>query len=213
MNSVLSISPMSSSAFSKRPISLSVCSRNPENTSAWRANRRRWSAGSESHALMSFGRSASCVFAGITPSFFWRSSVSVRTWSQPLSYWPLYLSAHSFGTWCGACDRAGRVVDEERLVRRHRLLRLHPVDGLVGHVDGEVVVGHLRRIDFDHAVVDERIPLVGLAADEAVELVEALVRGPAIERARHAGFPGGGFVPLAEGAGSRAIKPGQRAVS
>ncbi len=25
-----------------------------------------------------------------------------RTWSQPLSNWPLYLSAHSFGTWCGA---------------------------------------------------------------------------------------------------------------
>ncbi len=104
-------------------------------------------------------------------------------------------------------DRAGRVVDEERLVRRHRLLGLHPVDRLVGHVDGEVVVLHLRRIDLDHAVVDERIPLVGLAADEAVELVEALVGGPAVERARHAGLPGGGFVPLAEGAGAVAVEP------
>ena len=103
--------------------------------------------------------------------------------------------------------RPGRVVDEERLVRRHRLLRLHPVDGLVGHVDGEVVVLHLRRIDLDHAVVDERIPLVGFAADESVELVEALVRGPAVERTRHAGLPGGGFVPLAEGAGAVAVEP------
>ena len=103
MNSVLSISPMSSSAFLKRPIWSSVCSRNPANTSAWRANRRRWSAGSVSQALRSFGRSASFVFAGTTPSFFCRSSVSMRTWSQPLSNWPLYLSAHSFGTWCGAC--------------------------------------------------------------------------------------------------------------
>ena len=104
-------------------------------------------------------------------------------------------------------DRPGRVVDEERLVRRHRLLGLHPVDGLVGHVDGEVVVLHLGRIDLDHAVVDERIPLVGLTADEAVELVETLVGGPAVERARHAGLPRGGFVPLAEGAGAVAVEP------
>ena len=103
--------------------------------------------------------------------------------------------------------RPGRVVDEERLVRRHRLLGFHPVDGLVRHVDGEVVVLHLRRIDLDHAVVDERIPLVGLAADEAVELVETLVGGPAVERARHAGLPRGGFVPLAEGAGAVAVEP------
>ena len=104
-------------------------------------------------------------------------------------------------------DRPGRVVDEERLVRRHRLLGFHPVDGLVGHVDGEVVVLHLWGIDLDHAVVDERIPLVGLTADEAVELVEPLVGGPAVERARHAGLPGGGFVPLAEGAGAVAVEP------
>ena len=102
--------------------------------------------------------------------------------------------------------RAGREVDEERLVRRHRLLRLHPVDRLVGHVDGEVVVGHLRRIDLDDAVVDERKPLVGFTADEPVELVEALMRGPAIERAGHARLPRGGFVPLAERAGAVAVE-------
>ena len=103
--------------------------------------------------------------------------------------------------------RAGRVVDEERLVGRHRLLRLDPVDRLVGHVHGEVVVLHLRRLDLDQPVVDERIPLVGLAADEAVELVEALVRGPAIERSRHAGLPRGRLVPLAERAGAVAVEP------
>ena len=109
--------------------------------------------------------------------------------------------------------RAGRVIHEERLVGRHRLLRLHPVDRLVGHVHGEVVVLHLRRLDLDRAVIDERIPLVGLAADEAVELVEALVRRPAIERSRHAGLPRGRLVPLAEGAGAVAVEPqhlGQR---
>jgi hypothetical protein len=79
-------------------------------------------------------------------------------------------------------DGARRVVHEQRLVRRHRLLGLHPVDRLVRHVDGEVVVRHLRWIDLDHAVVDERLPLVRLVADEAVELVEALVGRPAVER-------------------------------
>ena len=103
--------------------------------------------------------------------------------------------------------RASRVVDEERLVGRHRLLRLHPVDRLVGHVHGEVVVGHLRRIDLDQSVVDERIPLVGFATDESVELVETLMGRPAVERARYAGLPGGGLVPLAEGAGAVAIEP------
>ena len=103
--------------------------------------------------------------------------------------------------------RAGREVDEERLVRRHRLLGFHPVDGLVRHVDGEVVVLHLWRVDLDHSVVNERIPLVGLTADESVKLVKALVSRPAVKRTRHAGLPGGGFVPLAEGAGAVAVEP------
>ena len=107
----------------------------------------------------------------------------------------------------GGVDRPGGIVDEERLVRRHRLLGLDPVDGLVGHVDGEVVVLHLRGIDLDHAVVDKRIPLVGLSADEPVELVEALVGRPAVERARHAGLPGGSRMPLAEGPGAVAVQP------
>ena len=42
------------------------------------------------------------VSCGTIPSFFWRSSVSSRYLSQPSSNLPLYLSAHSFATWCGA---------------------------------------------------------------------------------------------------------------
>ena len=103
--------------------------------------------------------------------------------------------------------RPGCVVDEERLVGRHRLLRLDPVDRLVGHVHGEVVVVHLRRLDLDRPVVDERIPLVGLTADEAVELVESLMRGPAIERSRHTRLPRGRLVPLAERAGAVSVEP------
>ena len=40
--------------------------------------------------------------AGITPSSFWRAKVRSRSASQPSSNSPLYLSAHSGVTWCGA---------------------------------------------------------------------------------------------------------------
>ena len=106
----------------------------------------------------------------------------------------------------GRVGGTGREIHEERLVRRHRLLGLDPVDRLIGHVLGEVVVLLLGRIDLLDAVVDQRSPLVGLAANEAVELVEALVRRPAVERTGHAGFPGGGLVPLAEGTGAVAVE-------
>ncbi len=106
--------------------------------------------------------------------------------------------------WC--MDGAGGVIHEERLVRCHRLLSFHPVDRLVGHVDGEMVILHWRRIDLGHTVVDERIPLIGFAPDEAVELVETLVGGPAVEWARHAGLPGGRLVPLAERTGAVTVE-------
>ena len=82
----------------ERPISLSVCSRNPEVHLGLASEETPLIRRSSSHASMSFGRGASLVLAGTTPSFFSRSSVSARTWSQPSSYLPLYLSAHSFGT-------------------------------------------------------------------------------------------------------------------
>ena len=40
----------------------------------------------------------SLASAGITPSFFCRANVSLRSLSQPWSNLPLYLSAHSLGT-------------------------------------------------------------------------------------------------------------------
>ena len=79
---------------------------------------------------------------------------------------------------------AGGEVREERLVRRQRLLAPDPLDRLVRHVGREVVVRVVRRLHLDRAVVDQRRPLIGLAADEAVELVESGMRGPAIERSR-----------------------------
>ena len=83
--------------------------------------------------------------------------------------------------WC--VGGAGGKIDEERLVRRERLLVLGPVDRLIGHVGGEVVVGVGGRLDLGRAVVEQRRPLIGFAADEAIELVEAGVRRPTVERA------------------------------
>ena len=55
-----------------------------------------------SHAVISSWRAVSSVSAGITPSSFCRAKVRSRWTSQPSSNCPAYLSAHSFGTWCGA---------------------------------------------------------------------------------------------------------------
>ena len=93
---------------------------------------------------------------------------------------------------------SGRVVHQERFVGRHRLLELHPVDRLVGHVGGEVVTRGVRSVDLDDSVVDQRLPLVGFPADEAIELLEALMRRPAIVGAGHGDLPRGRLVPLAE---------------
>ena len=101
--------------------------------------------------------------------------------------------------------RAGRKVHIERLVGRQGVLRAHPLDRLVRHVGREVIVGRPLMLDARHAVEDCRRPLVGLAADEAVELVEARPGRPAIEGAGRRDFPGRRLVVLAEGGRAVAV--------
>jgi len=64
--------------------------------------------------------------------------------------------------------RAGRVVQEERLVRRDRLSVLDELDRLVGNVIGEVValLGRAWLIDGVVVVDQFRVPLIGLRAEE-----------------------------------------------
>ncbi len=112
--------------------------------------------------------------------------------------------------------RAGCVVDEEGLVRGQGLLLPDPADRPVGHVLGEVValLGGLLRLDRRGAVVDRRVVLVGLATDEAVEVLEAAAAGrPRVERPDRAGLPHRDLVALAELRGRVAVQPqglGQR---
>ena len=103
----------------------------------------------------------------------------------------------------GGVERARREVHEKRLVRCQRVLRLHPGDRLVRHVHREVVVEAVRLLHAYRSIEDRRRPLVGLAADEAVELVEPRMGRPAIVGARDRDFPGWRLVVLAEG--SRAV--------
>ena len=92
-------------------------------------------------------------------------------------------------------------VHEERLVGHERLLLARPLDRLVGHVLGEVVALLRRRLGLDRrrALVDGRVVLVRLAADEAVEVLKACTAGrPRIERAHRARLPDRHLVALTE---------------
>ena len=103
--------------------------------------------------------------------------------------------------------RSGGEIHVERLVRRHRLLEARPVDRLIGHVGREVIVRVVRDLDARHAVVDRGRPLVRLAADEAVELVEPRARRPAVVGPRDGHLPGRRLVILAKGRRAVAVHP------
>ena len=104
---------------------------------------------------------------------------------------------------------AGGEVDKEGLVGGEHLLLSNPLDGLVGHVRHEVValLGSLLVLDRRGALVERRIPLVRLATEEAVEVLEATAAGrPRLKGADGAGLPDGDFVVLAELCGGVAVQ-------
>ena len=105
--------------------------------------------------------------------------------------------------------RARREVDEERLVRSETLLLSDPGNRLVGHVFDQVVAlfGRFLRLHRRGPLVERRVPLVGLAADEAVEILEAATAGrPGIERTCGTRLPHRHFVALAELRGGVAVE-------
>ena len=97
--------------------------------------------------------------------------------------------------------RTRRKIHEERLIGDQRLLLPNPVHGLVCHVLHEVIAlfGRFPNLDGCSAFVERWIPLVGLAADESVEVFESTSTGwPCIERAGRTGLPDRDFMTLAE---------------
>ena len=105
------------------------------------------------------------------------------------------LRRRMMGRVCAARD----VIDEERLVGRDLLELLHVLDGVVGHRRGEIPTGMpLEGVDGRRVAEQVRLPLARVAADEAVEIIEAHPVGPLIERPGLAGLVKGRVVVLAE---------------
>src|SRR5262245_51007158 len=97
----------------------------------------------------------------------------------------------------------GREINEEWPGRGDRLLSAHPVDAVVGDVPRQVValLGLARYWYGARAPVQAGKELVGFAADEAVEVVEAPARRPVVEGPRLAGLVVGDVVVFAPPAG------------
>ncbi len=105
---------------------------------------------------------------------------------------------------------ARREVGEERLLRVLGAHAVEPLDRLVGHGIREVVgvflVVELRRRADDLLVLRQaRVPLAGVAAEEAVEVVEAPAVRPAVEGPGRALLAVGRQVPLPEGGRAVAV--------
>ena len=103
----------------------------------------------------------------------------------------------------GRVGRAGRVVQEERLVGRDGLRVHDELDGLVGDVLAEVValVGRLRLVHRVVVVDQLREPLAGLGAEEPVEALEAATRRPVAPRRGQVHLDRRAQVPLADHVG------------
>src|SRR5271165_3195361 len=104
---------------------------------------------------------------------------------------------------------AGCEIDEERLVRGQRLLLSDPFHSLIRHVIDKVVAFFGGPLVFTRrrTLVERRVPLVGLAADEAVEVFEAAATGrPSVERPVRTCLPDRHFVALAEMRGRVAVE-------
>ena len=105
--------------------------------------------------------------------------------------------------------RPGGEVREERTIGHQRLLLADPADGVIGEVLGEVVslLGGGRRFDRRRSRVERRFVLVVLAADEAVERLEAASGGrPRVERTHRRRLPDRHLVTLAELRGRVAVE-------
>src|SRR5262249_47428890 len=95
--------------------------------------------------------------------------------------------------------RAGDVVDEPRLIRTERVDTTQVRDGVVG-LPGDQVPARVADVRGDRRGVAKeiRLPLVRVATDEAVEVLEAHADRPLIERSVLARLEGRRIVILAE---------------
>src|SRR5688572_5774308 len=99
-----------------------------------------------------------------------------------------------------AVARSGCEVREERLLRRASLLLADPGDRFLGNSLREMPLWVVvRRFDRRGVLEERRVPLARFATLEAVPIVEALARRPAIEWTGGAQLVIRCVVPLPEG--------------
>ncbi len=154
-------------------------------------------------------RGVSSASAGMTPSSFWRANDPLALDVPAVVESALVLVGPLLGDVVGRMGRAGREVDEERAIGHQRLLLPDPVRRPVREVLGEVValLGRGRRLDRRRALVQRRLVLVVLAADEAVERLEPAAAGrPRVERPERRRLPHRDLVALAELRGRVAVE-------
>ena len=125
----------------------------------------------------------------------------------------------------GSVRAARHVIDKERFVGRDLFELLHVLDRLVGHGRGQVPAWvALKGVDGRRIAEQVWLPLAGVAADEAVEVIEAHPCRPLIERPGLARLVEGRVVVLAEprgrvpvllqdGADSAVLLPDDRVVT
>ena len=145
----------------------------------------------------------------MTPRSFCRAKMASRSGVPAVVEAALVLVGPLRWDLVGGVGRPWCVVHEEGLVGHERALLADPGDGLVGHVLGEVValLGCGRRLERRGPLVDGGVVLVGLAADEAVEVLEATARRPLGERPHRARLPDRDLVALAELRGGVPVHP------
>src|SRR2546421_10864329 len=86
------------------------------------------------------------------------------------------------------------------------MLRLHPGDRLVRHINSKMITGLVWRLYPDGSIKNRRSPLVSLATDETIKLVETRMSRPTIERPGNRNLPRRCFVILAKGSRAKAIE-------
>ena len=87
---------------------------------------------------------------------------------------------------------ARRVLDEKRFAGHRLIHAMHVLDGIVGHAGDQIPVRlSLKGIDLGGIAEEVRLPLVGVATDETIEIFETHASGPLVERTDLAGSEGG----------------------
>src|SRR5438046_8872790 len=93
----------------------------------------------------------------------------------------------------------GNVVAEERFIRGNLVDPVQVIDGVIRHAGDQIPAGlAIEGIELRRVAKEVWLPLVSVAADEPVEILEALPNGPIIKRPDLTGTEGRHVVVLAE---------------